>query len=723
MKARLTSASLYRGKSPARDDHIGATALEVARILARSTCGFEVLCACAGRLLAGRPEATLAAVRMRLQALDVLSTSTDANLRASAQGALDAAVTGLKKVPLSAPQQLAWFNWMQHLRGARPDVLHDMQATLHKFGAKTIHRHGSEDSVRNGMMRMAGKRLGPLRAATVANPEGMREWQEDPAGGDGNSMRNIVRSMVLNLKHVPSVRMADGHVYGLSTKQITRAIASATVLTGVPLVADVDLQASSARESFVEISRGPDGIRFFIGSSRKLKNLVAVGAKLGYEVTLPGAQAKASAGVRLTPLSSEIVEPKGLMLRIARRLRPDGLDFDDEAMYRKALQLVDHLFSESPGSEESSPEATWQRLAVVFHDDPDLSTGWIADRSADFSGTAEVSASLTPRVMQSTIGPELSVQAKKHYGGNRSHDESGRRVVRKWHMSAGHRFDVSLQLGLHASSGHGAPETQAAAPPEPGQFGAVLPQQPPFHEVQQVPQAPSGVVPQWLQEQAATTSESTTGRHLRQAAMTLMALEVPLKSGTSNHMHNGQIKLVEEDGAVLAAVSVFDVEYKHPADWENAILQDTDGWLQAFTEIPGTAGIEAARVKLGTYLALVEKNERPHDTYILRYRLRADAAASINLGNAYALSLDPEQDAAALEQIRMSNDILLSDRRSWIEAELKVRAFALESRSAGFDMGAKIQRRHTLSSEHDVHQLKAAPTALQRRDGTARRST
>ena len=678
--ARLATAKLYLGEPPAPGDRIGIMAIETARILARSTAGFKLIVALCGPAMAGQAKPQLAAVRMKLQAQAALAGQADPDQARCARLALDAATARLATGEMTSAQQVAWFDWTQHQRGRQPEILRNMQGTLHKFSTKTIHRHGPRDSVRNSLMRLSGKRLGPLRAATLADATGMVEWQGEKTATDSDAMRRIVRSIVSNLKHVSSVRMADGHVYGVSTKQLSKAVATAVALSGTPLSAQVDLQASKARESFVEISRGQDGIRLFIGTCRKLSGHVTIDATLGYEVTLPGLQAKASAGIALTPLSCEIAEPSGLVFRVARRMRPDGTDFDDATMYRKALVLVDHLFAAVPRADRASPEATWKRLATAFHDEPDLSAGWISRKSTASSASVGASVRLTANAMQCVVGPQLSAKATRQLGSADSHVESGRRIAQERRATKGHRFDLSASLGIHAK-----------------------------HQATEMPDALSG--------------GTSLGAHARSAALTLCALELPLSSSTSDHMQGGTMKLIEEDGELLAAVSTFEVEYKSLYDWDDAIRSDSTGWIGAFAQSPCEAGLEASAIRLNDFLAFVERNQRPSDSYILRYRLRDDVAARINLGNAFAQGLNDNDDKASLRHIEAAKQSLLGDPRSWVEAELKVRQFASESRGAGFDLGAKLQRRKTLASEKDWSRLKPSPAVQRTRAQSARRLT
>jgi hypothetical protein len=680
--ARLTTARLYLGEPPAPDDRIGATALEIARILARSTAGFNLIVTLCGPVLAGLGPSQRAAVRMKLQAQAALAEQADPAQARCARMALDAALARLATGELSSAQQVAWFDWTQHQRGRQPDILRRMQGTLHKFSTKTIHRYGPGDSVHNNLLRLSGKRLGPLRAATLADPTKMAEWHEDknPAM-ESDAMRHIVRSIVLNLKHVSSVRLADGHVYGASTKQLSRLVASAVALSGTPLSAHVDLQASKARESFVEISRGQDGIRIFIGTSRKLSGHLTVGGTLGYEVTLPGVNVKAGASLALTPLSCEFTEPRGLVFRVARRMLPDGSDFDDGAMYSKALTLVDHLFSAAPGSDRLSPKSTWNRLATAFHDEPDISAGWISEQSTEYSTNISGSMGLTPRVLQCVVGPQISARATKRIGGSDSHHESGRRIAQERRTVEGHHLVLSASLGIQGS--------------------------------QKATEIPDALV-------GGASSGTSLSARAHQAALMLFALEIPLSSAISDHMRNGEMKLIEEDGELLAGVSMFDVEHKDPDAWEEAIRSQSTAWTQAFAESPGEAGLKAAGLRLSRYLAFAQENRRPHDSYILRYRLRADVAARINLGNAFAQGLHGEDDRESLQHIAAANRRLLSDPRSWIEAELKVRQYASQSRSSGFDLGAKLQRKQTLASEQDWSRLKPSPAALMMRETPAK---
>ncbi|WPB56986.1 hypothetical protein [Xylophilus sp. GOD-11R] len=876
--ASLTSLVLDRLRVPGWWRHVGAgpacppdavdrLALALAQRLSRSGLGLRAL-----RALGGDAAVTATAARVRLQAGDYLRAHPVQTVDAThpARLAWEAAGVCLAGGKPTSAQRLALFEWSHGVPHDDGATLRRMQAVLHKFQHKTIHRWGVEDSLRLGLMRLVGKRQGPLRAAMLCDPAPLRKTGTAPATGGGlasvaaaadarrealeaalrtpemsilavarqadpvnalletaawrcwcrqggpdpwelserlaeevseeasrmclrqldslqepwpdpttmrrlnvigdtwlamtalsllatggyaavlaqprtwkhllawsrdagqgvspamrlvvrtlrrcgtstiavaaplaapqepaaqtDTMRQLARDMVRGLATISRLQLSDGQVQGASTKQLSRIASAAATLSGVPVSAEVDLAATQFRESVFELARGPDGIRLFIGTATGSSQQVKLEAGVGCRVSVPGVAARADLRLSATPLHRELIRPEGLLIRIARRPTADGADFDDEAMYRSAEAVVDHLFTSAPSASEDAAIDTWRRLVdyALYRDD--LSVNWVNALSVESSGSAQGSAGVTARVMNLSVGPEVFAQAHLHYGSRHDWHETGRRRVLEYQHRVGHGFQVGAALGLRMSVGGRNTSTQD----EP--------------EVTPMPAHPAPVE---LTGDPATATSSTPNR----IKLTVADLHLPVHTRHFNHLRSGKLRLVEEGGDIVAHASTFDVEYQDRADWEDALCAELFGWLATFEAQATLQGrsrpADAASAKLGRFLRLVQRNERDFDAYLLRYQLRDSVARRVNLNRALLAGLGDDAPPVLRRQVEAENAAMLHERGAWIEVELKVRQHAVSFRRSGLDFGVKLQRRLRLYSERDWIGLRATPAAVRARE-------
>lgn len=702
--SRLGRPDFFLGKRIFAEKSLEQQAWRVAEILAGCEPGCAILWAlmrgARGTALAGR----LDILKIKLQAGHYIQyrPAEETDLHSPARRAWHAASAQLCGQVLDVWQNEALFNWAQHIR--RPDdiYLQSMQAALHKFKKKTIHRTGAADSVRHSLMRIVGKRQGALRAATL----GSRKPAGAPALHGVEKIREVVRGMIMNLHHTSMIRLTDGHVYGLSSKQLSRSVANLLALSGTPFAAHLNLSTSKTRESNIEFSRGPEGIRIFIGTTRKYAQRISLGATVGFEIHTPGLHGRIGAAGSVTPLHNEMVKPEGLVFRIARRPSEDGGSFDDKAMYEKAIALVDHLFSDAEPESHCRPEDTWRLLAQSFYREPDLSVGWLGGKSVYRAGSAKVSAGATTDVVHSTVGPEVSAEITGIYKAGQIIGETGRRTVKEIIMRSGYSGEFALGLGFRYRGGWVDGHFDLF-PDTPATVGPVH-SAPPRQDVTGAPGRDTGWVP----------------TPLSRLNLTMSTLTVPVYTSVHNHNRTGKLHLTSEDGGLVAPACFFDVEYKSLAEWEAALRSQLPDWVEAFamheTMTRRDSGIrpmttlssrQAALRMLGEYVESVRKNERDFDSYYLRYQLRDAVALRINANKAL-MQIDP---GPATDVLAQQNEALLRDPASWVEAELKVKQFSAQFTSSGLDFGAKAQRKRSLWAEREWSYLKVTPAALQAR--------
>ncbi|QHI98888.1 hypothetical protein GT347_13345 [Xylophilus rhododendri] len=695
-------------------DRIDRQALRLAETLARSEIGLETL-----RTISDGHAVPDAAMRIHLQAADFIRThpvqAEDA--RHPAHAAWHASAAWYRGAQLSPAQKQALFDWSLGI--ADDDADHTrlrMQAVLHKFKHKTVHRWGSADSIRNGLPRLFGKRQGPLRAAMLNDPAGL---PGSDATVQRDHMQELVRKLVAGLAVLSRIRLVDGHVYGVGTRQLFRAAGTVATLGGACGTVEIDAAAQQGGESVFELSRSQDGIRIFIGTDMRRMQQLRVNAAVGWHLQAPGLKLRAGASVSATPIHHESRRPEGLVIRVARRASTDGTGFDDPTMYRKALELIDHLFDGVAGD---TPEQDWRHLAERYYDEPDLSFNWFSAHASACSGSVQASAGLAADVLHCTVGPEVSVQGNLHYRGRHEQHESGRRRVLERQHAAGHEIKSVASTGLRYRGGivNGEidmlPDDRTTAEPVGMPYGPPVTPAMPSLPVAPPPPAPAGHV----------TAPQVGSSAMSRINITMSTLNLPLHADHRNHMRAGKLRLVQEHGAIDASASIFDVEYQDLEDWARALRRELRGWIASFEaeeRRKGDAGAaRQAQARISAFVRAVRRNQRDFDGYLLRYQMRADVADRINLNRAIVDSLGDLVDAALREQMEAQNEALLQDRDSWIEAELKVRQSASAFRRAGIDFGAKLQRRLQLQSERDWLQLKVPQQALRDRQAQDRRA-
>ncbi|MFP3534064.1 hypothetical protein SB763_32435, partial [Burkholderia sp. SIMBA_042] len=91
-----------------------------------------------------------------------------------------------------------------------------------------------------------------------------------------------------------------------------------------PVSPRVDLRASRTREAVVEVSRSTHGVSLFVGTSKSSMHHVGAGLLVGYDIETALTTVRAGLVTNVILHARELSEPRGVSLRVARRLRPDG---------------------------------------------------------------------------------------------------------------------------------------------------------------------------------------------------------------------------------------------------------------------------------------------------------------------------------------------------------------------------------------------------------------
>ena len=671
-------------------------AWRVARILARSADGFaalQALRAAAGRPAADAWRGK--AVRVLLQATDALDPTSakaadqdpslaavarralgdsqritaDACTPSLAARALDAAATWLERGSdaLTPDQKGVLFAWLQGFRedGRGTDLSHARER-LHKFVAKTALRdrdHRWSDLI----LRVAGKRKAPLAALRLDTSADRKRWWNKLASyirGAHNASTSarssaisaepqtqrrtrppVARDLIstrLALKELAITgdpdkghltRLSDGGQHGLSSETVSLMVRNGMSAAGMFLSPALDARISRRRDALVELRFAEHGASLFVGTATTMRRQVGLGMLVGYSL-LPVTMGASLSGI---PYAPEISKRRGVTLDVARRLKPDGSGYDDDGLQRKMAELVDHLFAD--GDETGGPasgrgaQATWNRLATRYFDDPDLSVGWMDDCEKNDRESATVGASVSLALPGAGVSPAViaSLGRESEIGRLESVSRSGRMQIQRYR--AGNAGYLKASAGLRIAE------------------------------------------PNRLQDNASVRLAITPS--------ILRPWEKTLKETGETSV----ITLVREDGKLNPQACTLDVQFVNPDDYAKEIgkirqILDKPAATSIASQRPGvTAPASAghahtiAKQHIDAHLKQVQDERRDGQTYLLRYRLRDSAAARINALEARAAQArdEGEHSAKVQQQTKAKRDNILHDPQSWTLDRLIIR--------------------------------------------------
>ncbi|WP_025597653.1 hypothetical protein [Burkholderia sp. WSM2230] len=497
------------------------------------------------------------------------------------------------------------------------------------------------------------------------------------AANNVDDVRETLLDVAANLQSGQRLRLTDGGRQGVSTRGLNMTVETVLRGHGMPVSPRLDLRASRTREAVVDISRSTHGAAIFIGTAKSSMRHVGAGLLVGYDVTTALTTLRAGLVANATLHARELSEPRGVTLRVARRLLPDGSGYDDATLRAKLAGIVEHLFDESGGSHDDGPEGVWNRLASRYWDDPDVSVSWTDAHTLVRRRGVTLDANATVKV--ASFGGETLVDP---HSGERTRP-------------------LSARTGPSAGGGWQRSRQSAQVLEHSGRV--------------QVEEHRVGIGSQWQLRGGIAPGFShpldAEGRH----TVGLFSIDAPAATmALRERNRSAKLLLVRDDGRLNHRGSILDIEYQDARTYTRAVDEARGELIALFAaeaiarrernealggrrrapgapdalhapyapHAPHAPSPEAqAGERIDEHLANVRRNQRPNLTYVQRYRLRRHAALRLDANHAALVQADGDPWLQA--RIAETNASILDHPASWMATELKVKERNASARSFG----------------------------------------
>ncbi|ALK32520.1 hypothetical protein [Burkholderia plantarii] len=473
---------------------------------------------------------------------------------------------------------------------------------------------------------------------------------------------HVVDALGEVVKQLPSgarLRVQDGNRAGISTRGLSANFGKLLNATGIPLTARVDARYNKNRSALVEFARSNYGAEIFAGTADGSSWQAGAGVRVGYDFDVGLSYVRAGVTAQGMLYQSETNNPRGVSLRVTRRVKEDGSNFDDKTLETKYAGLFKHLVDSSAAAPDKSAEGTWNHLADQYLEDEDISVGWTdgTDKTSRSGATFDVGVygGIPHTPLSAGVGVGVGYTSTHHH-------------IREQRDHGG-----SLQLEQHRSGGGSQWVGRLTA----GLSGSV----------------PIGTKPHTVG--LGTTSVDTP-------SINLALRDTGIES---------RVQIARDNGVLMPRSCIVDVEYKSPRMFTRAIDAQRGAWRDLYaldslkkqgvtieTAGPGHWATAHARAdeKIDRLLGEVRGNSAPNQTYFHRFRLRGDAATRINALTASEVGGRPNP-AVAREINR-----IMSDPASWIASDLKVKEVNSSASRAGLNVALHVTAVTQVSGEHEI---------------------
>ncbi|MBI0330755.1 autotransporter [Burkholderia plantarii] len=483
-----------------------------------------------------------------------------------------------------------------------------------------------------------------------------------PRAVDTPDREHVVDALGEVVKQLPSgarLRVQDGNRAGISTRGLSANFGKLLNATGIPLTARVDARYNRNRSALVEFARSNYGAEIFAGTADGSSWQAGAGVRVGYDFDVGLSYVRAGVTAQGVLYQSETNNPRGVSLRVTRRVKEDGSNFDDKTLEAKYTGLFKHLVGSAAAAPDKSAEGTWNHLADQYLEDEDISVGWTdgTDKTTRSGATFDVGVygGIPHTPLSAGVGVGVGYTSTHHH-------------IREQRDHGG-----SLQLEQHRSGGGSQWVGRLTA----GLSGSV----------------PIGTKPHTVG--LGTTSVDTPSINL---ALRDNGIE-------------SRVQIARDNGVLMPRSCIVDVEYKSPQMFTRAIDAQRGAWRDLYaldslkrqgvtieTASPEHWATAHARAdeKIDRLLGEVRGNSAPNQTYFHRFRLRGDAATRINALTASEVGGQPNP-AVAREINR-----IMSDPASWIASDLKVKEVNSSASRAGLNAALHVTAVTQVSGEHEI---------------------
>ncbi|GAB7538359.1 autotransporter [Burkholderia sp. 3C] len=473
----------------------------------------------------------------------------------------------------------------------------------------------------------------------------------------------VVAALSEVVRTIPSgarLRMQDGNRFGFSTRGLSANVGKLLSVHGVPIQPRVDLRAAGNRSALVEFARSNYGSEIFMGTAKGISAQAGLGVRVGYDFDVGLSYLRAGVTTQAVLHQQERNEPSGVSLRVARRVLPDGSNFDDRTLETKYAALFEHLVDSSATARTGNEGDTWNRLADQFLEDPDISVGWTdgIDDTVRRGGTVDVGVygGIPKTPLSAGIGVGAGYTATRRHT-REVHDDAGALQVEQHRSGSGARWVARLTGGLSGSVSLG----------------------PKAHDV--------GLGLSSIDTPSAILALTDSGIESR-------------------------VQIARDNGKLVPRSCLVDVEYKSAETFTHAVDAQAGAWRDLYalkslkaqgvdvdTATPAhwATAHEAADRKIDALLGDARANSAPNQTFFHRFRLRDSAARQID-----ALTASDAVHGQPTASVARRIDDIMTNPASWIASDLKVKEQNAITTRTGLNAGLIATSVTQVSGEHEI---------------------
>lgn len=490
-----------------------------------------------------------------------------------------------------------------------------------------------------------------------------------------DEVRAMLKELVENLPSSARLRLADGGSQRFSTSGLN-AMTHAHVF---PISPRLTLRASRARETVVEFNHGTHGFEMFVGRAKTSQRQAGAGVLVGYDVEMALTNLRVGLATNVTLHSQELTEASGVTVRFPHRLKSDGSGFDDKATRAIFWAVVEHFLDEAVQPHDDGANGSFNRLAELGLDHPDVSISWTDTRASTSKRGVTVDATASAKLFS--------------FGPRSARDPKSGKTAKLFGVSAG----PSIGMGWEKSRQEGGTTERSGR-----------------HRIEQR-YVGAGNLVQWRGGIAPGFSHSldANGR----SSVGLLSLDALVATvGLADNGGTAKLTLsIENDKLNYRACTLEREElsgrrYADTIDGARAHLVRTLAANHG-SDARGAASpsealadpVPLARARVQEYVATVRHNRQFNHAYKYGLRLLRDPAASIDMLTALAQQSGNDPDVDAFVEARHGK--IFGNPRAWVPRKLSIRERNSATRSPGLNIGVSLNTRTSATGDHDFANL------------------
>ena len=490
-----------------------------------------------------------------------------------------------------------------------------------------------------------------------------------------DEVRTMLKEVIENLPSSARLRLADGGSQRFSTSGLN----AMTHAAGLPISPRLTLRASRSRETVVEFAHGTHGFDMFVGRARTSQRQVGAGVLVGYDVEMALTNLRVGLATNVTLHSQELTEASGVTVRVPHRLKPDGSGFDDKATRANFWAVVEHFLDEATQPHDDGANGSFNRLAELGLDHPDVSIGWTDTRARTSKRGITVDATASAKLLS--------------FGPRSARDPKSGKAAKLFGVSAG----PSMGMGWEKSRQEGGMTERSGR-----------------HRIEQR-YVGAGNLVQWRGGVAPGFSHSLDAKG--RSSVGLLSLDALVATvGLADNGGTAKLTLSIENDKLNYRASTLEREelsgtrYADTIEGAGAHLvrmlaanHESEARGAASTSEALADPLSLARARMQEYIATVRHNRQFNHAYKYGLRLLRDPAASIDMLTALAQQSGHDPDVDAFVHARRGN--ILGNPKAWVPRKLSIRERNSATRSPGLNIGVSLNTRTSATGDHDFANL------------------